>query len=183
MSELFAPLPAFETAFPISDGLTIEERSGIGLATVMIRKDQSAALVKRVRSLYGINLPASPSRAGTDDLAFIGIGPGVWLAAGSSSSGFTSMLANDLEGLASVSDQSSGYAVLRLSGPKARTLLQKGVPIDLHPSVFRPEKAAVTVIAHIGCMLWQTDEGAFEVAVFRSMAGSFHHWLAASAAI
>jgi sarcosine oxidase subunit gamma len=40
----------------------------------------------------------------------------------------------------------------------------------------------VTVIAHIGAIVWQGGENRFAIAVFRSYAGSFWHWLAASAA-
>jgi sarcosine oxidase subunit gamma len=77
-----------------------------------------------------------------------------------------------------VSDQSSGYVVYRLAGPAARTLLQRGAAIDLHPAAFPPRAAAVTMIAHLGVILWLADEApTFEVAVFRSFAGSFQHWL------
>ena len=40
---------------------------------------------------------------------------------------------------------------------------------------------AVTVIAHVGAVVWRRN-GCFAFAVFRSYAGSFWHWLAASAA-
>jgi sarcosine oxidase subunit gamma len=80
--------------------------------------------------------------------------------------------------LASVSDQSSGYAVLRVTGPTARHLLSRGAFIDFHPSVFGPGSAAVTTIAHIGVVLWQLDDApTYDVALFRSYAESFWHWI------
>jgi len=87
----------------------------------------------------------------------------------------------DLSGLASFSDHSDGYAVFEIWGPKVRETLAKGVPIDLHPAVFT-DTVAVTVIAHIGAIVWQTAPDRFSIAVFRSYAGSFWHWLSASAA-
>jgi sarcosine oxidase subunit gamma len=81
-----------------------------------------------------------------------------------------------------VSDQSDGYAVLRLGGRDVRSMLAKGIAVDLHPRVFRTGDAAVTQIAHMGVMLWQLDDRpTYEIAVFRSLAGSFWHWMAASA--
>jgi sarcosine oxidase subunit gamma len=83
--------------------------------------------------------------------------------------------------LASVSEQSAGYAVLRLRGPGAAELLQKGAFIDLDPRVFAVGDAAVTVIAHIGVVLWKVDDApTFDVAVFRSLLGSFQDWIAAA---
>ena len=90
---------------------------------------------------------------------------------------------NRLSGLASLSDQSSAYAVFRLSGLGARTLLQRGVSIDLDPAAFSPGSAATSVISHIGVIFWQLDNApTYEVAVFRSLARSFRHWLDSVAA-
>ena len=38
-----------------------------------------------------------------------------------------------LSGLASVTDQSHGRVIIRIAGPKARAVLAKGTPVDLHP--------------------------------------------------
>jgi sarcosine oxidase subunit gamma len=85
--------------------------------------------------------------------------------------------------MASVSDQSGGYVILRISGPAARTLLQRGAPVDLHPSAFGPGSVAATVIAHIGVIIRQLDATpAYEIALFRSYAASFGHWLDAAVA-
>ena len=94
-----------------------------------------------------------------------------------------SELASSLIGLASVSDQSSTYAVLRISGPSARQILSRGAFIDFAPLVFGAGSAAVTVISHIGVIVWQVDDvPTFEVALFRSFAGSFWHWIQANCA-
>ena len=82
-----------------------------------------------------------------------------------------------LEGLASCSDQSHGRVILRVAGPKARTLLAKGTPIDLHPSAFGPGKSAVTQMAHVGVHLIQTGDDQFELSVFRGFSENFWEWL------
>ncbi len=95
-------------------------------------------------------------------------------------------LRDALGGTAAVVDQSSGYAVLRVTGPKVRETLAKGVPLDLHPGVFKPDDTAVTLVAHMGVVIWRRQDGpegaVFELAVFRSLAESFWHWLAESSA-
>jgi heterotetrameric sarcosine oxidase gamma subunit len=44
--------------------------------------------------------------------------------------------AKKLEGLASCVDQSHGRVMIGLTGPKARAVLAKGTPVDLHPDAF-----------------------------------------------
>jgi sarcosine oxidase subunit gamma len=85
--------------------------------------------------------------------------------------------------LASISDQSGGRTVLRVSGPRARDVLAKGLPIDLHPRVFAPGSAATSAIALMGVQLWQIDDRpSYDIALFRSLSASFWRWLASSAA-
>ena len=96
-------------------------------------------------------------------------------------------LARDFSGLASVADQSGGYAVLTLSGPRVLDAMAKGFTIDLHPARFPPGAAAVTQAAHIGIVLWRMPDDdpaapTFQVGVTRSYAADFRHWLSDSAA-
>jgi sarcosine oxidase subunit gamma len=170
-------------------GVCVHERTDYALAIVLARRGQAEALANRV-SVWGIALPERPVRGTHGALAFLGLGPGRWLATlddGAASPhgsyAWAKSLARDLAGHASVSDQTDGYAVLQIGGPKARALLAKGTTVDLHPRAFRAGDVAVTQIAHIGVMLWQLDDQpTYEIAAFRSFAGSLWHWLAGSAA-
>lgn len=168
-------------------GIVVKERTDYALAMVVARRSKEAELAARA-SAWGMILPSGPTRHAQGSLAFIGVGPGRWLATldnGAATSGavpWAKTLARDLAGLASVSDQSDGYAVLSIAGPSARAMLAKGVAVDLHPRAFGAGSVAVTQIAHMGVILWQTNERpTYEIALFRSLAGSFWHWLAASA--
>jgi sarcosine oxidase subunit gamma len=118
-------------------------------------------------------------------VSFVGYGPGQWLAVSETLAG--DALARDLKqrlkGLASVSDQSGGRTVLRLSGPRAREVLAKGLPIDLHPRAFGPGSAATSTISLMGVQLWQVDGApTYDIALFRSLSASFWRWLTASEA-
>lgn len=180
--ELAAKLAATKDA-----GVIVRERTDYALAMVIARRGKDADLAARA-SAWGMALPNGPTRQAQGSLAFIGVGPGRWLATldnGAATKGagpWAKALARDLAGLASVTDQSDGYAVMRIGGRDVRAMLAKGVAVDLHPRAFGASDVAVTQIAHMGAMLWQLDDRPiFEIAVFRSLAGSFRHWLAASA--
>ena len=164
-------------------GVTVRPRDDLALAKLIARKGRAADLAAAIRSRYGLDLPTTPKRAEQGDLAFIWSGPGQWLAVAEDGRDLARELTDAVGAFAAVSDQSDGLAVLRVSGPHARDALIKGVGLDLHPRAFGPGDAAVTVIAHIGAQLWQLDDRpTYEIAVYRSFAGSLWRWLEASAA-
>jgi methylglutamate dehydrogenase subunit D len=165
----------------VASSLTVTERPTMAIATIMGRKGIGP---EAIGSAIGASPPKGPTRVEGDRLALIGTGPNTWLAlTDAPEPGWSSKLADKLAGLASVSDQSGGYALFRIAGKDARRILQRGAFVDLHPNVFRTGSVATTVIAHIGVILWQLDDApTFEVATFRSYAFSFRRWLDATAA-
>lgn len=166
-------------------GVAIEERKGLGIATLAAREGQAAALKAAVRDAYGVDLPDDSSIVRGAQVSLVGYGPGQWLAVSETFPDDTlaSDLAQHLKGLASISDQHGGRTVLRLSGPRARDVLAKGLPIDLHPRVFGPGRAATSTISLMGVQLWQVDGApSYDIALFRSVSESFWRWLTASAA-
>jgi sarcosine oxidase subunit gamma len=165
-----------------SAGVRVSEPSNLQLATVIARRGREA-LSEQVSLAYGLQLPAGPKRSATTQIAFIGVGPRTWMATRQGGVALARELQGCLGDTAAVSDQSGGYATLRLSGPKARATFAKGVEIDLHPTAFRSGDCAVTTCSHLGVILWQLDEvPTYEVALFRSLAPDFWHWLATSGA-
>lgn len=75
-----------------------------------------------------------------------------------------------------VTDQSDGLFLFAISGPHAREILKRLIPIDLRETHFEPDAAAITHAAHIGVRIWREDD-AFILACFRSFAPSLHHAL------
>jgi heterotetrameric sarcosine oxidase gamma subunit len=86
-------------------------------------------------------------------------------------------LKSRLAGLASVTDQSHGRVIIRLSGPRARAVLAKGTPVDLHPAEFPVGKSALTQMAHVGVHLTRVDEDAYDLSVVRGFSESFWEWV------
>jgi methylglutamate dehydrogenase subunit D len=156
--------------------VVIIERRGVAVASIMARPGVNAA---NIGSALGVDLPDGSGWAGSNFLMLLGYGPGNWLAfADPAPEDWTRMLQTKLNGLASVSDQSGAYVILRLTGRESRQLLQRGVSIDLHHSKFGPGSAVVSQIAHIGIIIWQVDKRpVFDVAIPRSFAFSFGRWL------
>lgn len=169
-------------------GIHVVERTALGLATVLARKGKSGQLAARVRDHFGIELPYEQRCAISGDVAFAGTAPGAWLATRKNTSAdFALSLSESLAGLASVSEQSDGFAVLRVSGMKVRETLCKLVPIDVHPRAFTINQVAVTVAAHMPVTMWREADDAdgaavFEIATFQSFAETFRHALSQSAA-
>ncbi len=166
-------------------GVVIQERVGLGLATLAARKGQDTALKQTVAAAYGVELPDSSQVVHGASVSFIGYGPGQWFAVSEqlASEALARDLAQRLKGLASISDQSGGRTVLRIGGPRARDVLAKGLPIDLDPRGFPLGSAATSTISLMGVQLWQPgDTQSYDIALFRSVSHSFWRWLAASAA-
>jgi len=171
-----------DTAVP---GVAISEVRGAGLATFTVRKRRRAALLDAAQTSFGVALPEAPKRVDGHGVTFIWSGPDQWLAQchPTPAEGVEAFLAPAFTGLASIVDQSHGRTLLRVTGPRVRDALAKGVAVDLHPSAFKPGDTAATLVSHVAVQLWQLDDRpTFEFAVARSLAQSFWHWLEASSA-
>ncbi len=163
-------------------GVRISVRDELEIASVAMRDGVRDAFEARTQALLSFAPKDGPVRWGNGHTSALGIGPGRWLFLRRDGHGsFSTRLAAALAPLASVSDHSDGYVTFRIEGDCARRALAKGVPLDLHPAAFADDRVAVTLIAHIGAVAWREGEQ-FHIAVFRSYAKSFWHWLSASAA-
>lgn len=155
--------------------ITIRPIEGHGLATIMARKGVGTEVIA---AALGIEAAKTPRAMSVNSRRLIGTGPGTWLLMDETADpGWAATIQCDLAGLASVADQSSGFALLELRGRDVRRLLQKGLSIDLNPEVFGEGCAATSVIEHIGVILWCIAAETFHIATFRSYAADFRHWL------
>jgi len=158
------------------------------LVSVIARKQRTAIVATVVLENFRLTLPTGPSAGFTGDtseLAFLWCGPGHWLAMSDAATDARSLeeqLSDQFAGLASVCDQSGSRVLFSVQGPNARTLLAKGLGVDLHPQSFSPGDVAVSSIGHMGVQLWQVDAApTYRLLVARSYAESFRHWLQAAA--
>jgi methylglutamate dehydrogenase subunit D len=148
-----------------------------GAALIIAGPGGDKQLAIAMKAAYGLALPPARRIATSHAFDLIWAGPGKWLAI-SRDFRIANSLAKALQRVAAVSDHSGSYGILAISGEKTRDMFAKGLAFDLHPKMFKPGDAALSIIAHVNVHIWQTDEiPSFTLAVPRSMAASFWAWL------
>ena len=143
-------------------GVTFTVRHPLSILTVIARAGQGAATAEALKG-------HDAQWAGPDQYFVIAEGRG--------EGALYREVKAKLSGIASVSDQSHGRVIIRIAGPKARAVLAKGTPIDLHPSEFPVGKSALTQMAHVGVHLTRVGEDAYDLSVFRGFSESFWEWV------
>ena len=160
----------FGPARPDEHGLVIAEHRGRRIVQVTAWQETRDPVYHRIRSLVSV----------ADAILDIG-GARFWIV--SDDPDTMSRLGNAF-GIreASVLDLSHSRTCIALEGPSVRRALAKGVPLDLHPAIFREGEAAQTVVDHVGILIRRTGTDRFELFVPRSYAVSLWAWLTESAA-
>ena len=173
----------FPLAALANRGVRISERDRSCLVLIRGRTGLISALDARMREHFAVELPKGPRRVQAGGMTFAGVAPHSWLAI---TEGSSEALVRSLQlavGETAVAvDQSHGWGVLRVAGPRARESLARLFPVDLHERVFTPHDIAVTIVGQIDALVWRIENSedstpTFEVAVPRSYAGSFWHTL------
>jgi heterotetrameric sarcosine oxidase gamma subunit len=86
-------------------------------------------------------------------------------------------LAARLGATALVTPLSSSRTRISIEGRAARDVLRKGIPIDLHESIFTPGRFAQTGLHHTPVLLHCTAEQRFELYAMRTFALDVWEWL------
>ena len=171
MPELIARPPLAGRAALTCGGVTLSEAAPRPITSIAPFRGQKAALAEALSAL-GFLLPA-PNRfssaatgqlvwTGRDQFFLIGTPPG------------------PLYGRAALTDQTDGWAALRLDGPGAEAVLARIVPLDVRAPVFAPGHAARVPFNHMSSVLMRLAPESFEVLVFRSMAQTAWHEIEAA---
>jgi len=82
-----------------------------------------------------------------------------------------------LANVAAVTDQSDAWAWFHLTGEDARDVLARLTPLDLRDNSFAVGGVARSTMNHMQAILIRPAPHAYEIAVFRSMAGTLVHEL------
>jgi methylglutamate dehydrogenase subunit D len=151
-------------------GVTLSVVHPLSIAMVIARNGKSKALKVALATLK------------TDNVLWSGPDQYYVQSTTKSEAALYTELKTKLSNIASVTDQSHGRVTIRISGPKARALLAKGTPIDLHDDEFPLGKSALTQMAHVGLHLTRTGKDEFTLSVFRGFSESFWEWLTSQSA-
>jgi sarcosine oxidase subunit gamma len=136
--------------------------------------------------LAGVPLPMQPNRvASMREVRTLWLGPDEWLvtAPASAAPDLLGRLTRALAGRhASVTDLSASRAIIEIAGTHARTLLEKGCGLDLHPRAFGPGQCAQTVFAKLPVIIDQLAAAPlYRLFVRQSAARWLAEWLIDSA--
>jgi len=77
----------------------------------------------------------------------------------------------------SVVDLSANRTTFELAGPRARAVLEKGCPLDLHPREFAVGTAYVTAIGSVPVIVWKVEPEVFRILPRSSFADFLGRWL------
>ena len=138
--------------------------------------------LKAVEGVLGCSLPVTPNTVAENaNHMVLWLGPDEWLIVTTPDG--ESAIAASLEAAlgdmhSSVTDVTGGQTIIRLSGSKARDLLAKGCPLDLHPRVFGPGRCAQTLVAKAMVTIVHVDDApTFDLVIRRSFADYLRAWL------
>jgi sarcosine oxidase subunit gamma len=86
-------------------------------------------------------------------------------------------LATKLREVAVLTPLSHSRTRIFIEGARARDVLSKGIPLDFHPTVFKPGIFAMTGIHHTPVLIHCVSENRFEIYALRTFALSVYDWL------
>ncbi len=191
-----SPLAARLTAgMPVRlqvDGLRLVEHAFLG--HLNLRCDAAdAALAAALEEALGCSLPRAPNTftvaapsGAREGHKVLWLAPDEWGVV--TPDGGQAALAQALrqaagERFATVTELGAGQTLIELSGPRAREVLAKGCPLDLHPRVFGPGRCAQSRLARTVVTIAQVDAAPrFDLIVRRSFADYLWQWLADASA-
>lgn len=140
------------------------------------------AFLDAVKGAVGVAPPLEPNsvaKAKGNDVLWLG--PDEWLVVTpeGAQQAVENALREALEGQhVSVVDVSDARTVIRLHGTRARDVLMKGCPLDLHARAFGPGQCAQTIIAKAGVLIHQRDDKpTYDIYVLCSFARYLWDWL------
>ena len=163
-----------------SRGVEMGERAFWG--HVNLRGDMSdVGFLSAVGGALWLGLPKEANTVSREgDTVIAWLGPDEWLVIvpPERREGLAEMLGKALAGLhVSVNDISSGQTIIRLRGARARDVLSKGCPVDLHPRAFGAGQCAQSHIAKSNALIIQVDDTpTYDVIVRRSFADYLARW-------
>ena len=154
------------------------------LVEIILGRDTGdAALAAALEGVLGCALPRLPNTctAAPGPLKVLWLGPDEYLVI--TPDGREAPVAQALRkaaggAWAAVVELGCGQTVIELEGPRAREILAKGCPLDLHPRVFGPGRCAQSRLARSLVTIVQVEAGPrFELIVRRSFADYLWQWL------
>jgi sarcosine oxidase subunit gamma len=147
-------------------GVTLAEADLGQITSVAPFMGQDKALAKALKAL-SLRFPAPNQVSSNGDARLVWTGRDQAFLIGAAPQG--------LDGLAALTDQSDGWAALRLDGPGAGDVLARLYPLDLRAAAFPVGRVVRAPLNHMSSILMRPGPQSFEMLVFRSLARTAWH--------
>ncbi len=137
-----------------------------------------------VADIIGLELPTAPCTwHSAGDASAYWLGPDEWLliVPSGAEADVEGRLRDVLDDRLSVTDVSGGQILMNLSGPQARTVLQKSSPCDFHARHFPPGRCVQTVFAKTHALIAVNADSTFDLVIRRSYSQYVSRWIADAA--
>ncbi|WP_017940166.1 sarcosine oxidase subunit gamma [Zestomonas thermotolerans] len=160
-------------------GVRLREKKLLG-HLVLRGNAKDPAFAAGVHRALGLELPVALTLVARGETSLQWLGPDEWLLIVPSGEEFAAeqRLREALVGQhISVVNVSGGQTLLELSGPKAREVLMKSTPYDVHPLNFPVGKAVGSTFAKTQLVIRHVSEDTWELLVRRSFADYVWLWL------
>ena len=170
-------------------GVAMGERPHRGIVNLRLDPGNAEATAA-LESAFGFALPAAANTStGDADTIALWLGPDEWwLVVPGPEPEAGPALAEKLRAaltghFAAVTEVGESRTCIRVAGPSARALLQKGCPLDVHPRAFVAGACAqsclakATVLVHLPADESVTEGPIFDIYVARSFAEYLWAWL------
>lgn len=166
----------------LADLGTVRLRESPYWTMLSLRVEPTTPPASQLEHVLGTKLPRScgqVSHNGAHNVMWLG--PDEWLVI-SRTEGDTLVSAltetdAPADARATVIDVSANRTVLELSGEAARSVLEKGCPLDLHPRSFTIGAAVGTTLARVPLLLWRTEPDTYRLMPRPSFADYVARWL------
>lgn len=168
MADLIA-LSACEGLLPLTVGnATLSEVSPGAMTSLAHFKGQHKATSTALKAAHGMALPAPNRATGKASARAIWLSRGQVMLVGPAPDA-------SLAEQAALTDQTDGWAVVRLEGVGVEDVLARLVPVDMRASVFKRGHTVRTDLMHMMVSVTRVGDQAFQIMVFRSMAETLVH--------
>lgn len=164
MPELIAK-PALDHA-PLIHGACRMDPAELGpITSVALYPGQEKAVAKVLKPL-GLSFPAPNSLSANGPVQLVWTGRDQAFLIGGEAPEFGTA--------AATTDQSGGWAALRVSGDAAAEVLMRQIPLDLRAQAFPVGRAVRAPLGHMSAVVIR-DEAGFLILIFRSMVRTAWH--------
>jgi sarcosine oxidase subunit gamma len=159
-------------------GIRLRAPEGLAIVSLALPLGGEAAADKAVKAAYGAALPEVGTSVVTGEARLVRLGTDqAFVIFNHDGPDAQAMVAQKMQGAAYTTDQTDVWVGLEISGARCRAALERICPLDLHPGAFGVDRAARTVMEHLGVLIIRTGEEAYLLLSASSSAQSFRHAL------